>query len=105
MWNPPPIPALCGLTAPMQKIVATAASTAFPPSTKTSLQKDLKNDFNFIFIAIIIKFKIYRPIFEQGIPSELTAAVLNFPNREGDGGEKGLSELLLTSANLNITFE
>ncbi len=59
--------------------------------------------FQLIFIANI-KFKIYRPIFEQGIPSELTAAVLNFPNREGDGGEKGLSELLLTSANLNITF-
>jgi hypothetical protein len=57
-----------------------------------------------IFIKKNIKFKIYRPIFEQGIPSELTAAVLNFPNREGDGGEKGLSELLLTSANLNITF-
>jgi hypothetical protein len=44
------------------------------------------------------KFKIYRPICEQGMPSELTAAVLNLPRREGDGGEKGSS----ASANLNL---
>jgi hypothetical protein len=32
------------------------------------------------------------------MPSELTAAVLNLPRREGDGGEKGSS----ASANLNL---
>ncbi len=33
----------------------------------------------------------YRPIVEQGVPSELTAAVLNLPRREGDGGANGAS--------------
>jgi hypothetical protein len=33
----------------------------------------------------------YRPIVEQGMPSELTAAVLNLPRREGDGGANGAS--------------
>jgi hypothetical protein len=60
MWNPPPIPALCGLTAPMQKTVAIAASTAFPPSTKTSLQ------INQIMEAIVrFKFEI------QNLPPNL----------------------------------
>jgi len=33
---------------------------------------------------------INLPISEQGIPSELTAAVLYFPNREDDGDVKGI---------------
>ena len=37
-----------------------------------------------------ILFYIYRPISEQGTPSEVTAAVLYFPRREGEGGVNGV---------------
>ena len=37
MRNPPPMPMLCGLTTPLQKMVATAASTAVPPLARISL--------------------------------------------------------------------
>ena len=43
-----------------------------------------------IFKEIRTRF-YYRPIVEQGTPSELTAAVLNLPRREGDGGVNGTS--------------
>lgn len=36
----------------------------------------------------------HRPMSEQGTPSELTAAVLYFPRRVGDGGENGASDNL-----------
>lgn len=51
-------------------------------------------------VHLIFEIQIYRPILEQGMPSELTAAVLNLPRREDDGGEKGL--VVPASANLNI---
>jgi len=38
MKNPPPMPALCGLTTPTQNRVAIAESTAFPPAARTSLK-------------------------------------------------------------------
>ncbi len=61
MKKPPPIPALCGWTTPMQRRAATAASTALPPSRITSL-----------------------PICEHGTASDATAALLNLPSFDGD---------------------
>ena len=41
--NPPPMPILCEVTTPLQKRVATAASTAFPPRSNIFLNKNIIN--------------------------------------------------------------
>ena len=83
MWNPPPIPALCGLTTPLQNKAAMAASTALPPSAMTSLY-DSSQNVNRHDTSRNESF--YRPITEHGVLSELMAAVLYFPSLDGDGG-------------------